>query len=219
MRRTAVLAMSMLTLVGAAVAGSVAPAAAHRIAATRIIVIRPVNASGHAEPGFTITSGGRFPIDCRFPTPSVGAVSPNIEFCFPTAESAVACWKAAAPHKALCMRDPRSHQLTRFRRTGRFAPTGLAPIDQRAPLSIVLGDGAYCEIRAGGAWSSPPGHPHLAGYYGCDRDGEVWAHFDALHNGINESQPVWTVRTTHFTGHHLVTRRVVRAYFVGTAHH
>lgn len=219
MRRLVVLVMSLLTLTGAAVAGTATSAAALRATATRIIIVRPVNASGHAEPGFTITSGGPYPIDCRFPTPSVGAVSPNIEFCFPTAYDAVACWKAAAPHKALCMRDPRSHRLTRFHRKGRFAPTGLAPTDQRAPLSIVLGDGAYCEIRAGGAWSSPPGHPHLAGYYECDRDGAVWAHFDATHNGINESQPMWTVRTAHFTDRQLVTRRVVRAYFVGTAHH
>ena len=209
----------MLTLGASAVTATGAPAVAHRASATRVIIVRPVNASGHAEPGFPITSGGRYPIDCRIPTPSAGAVSPNIEFCFPTALSAVACWKAAAPHKALCMRDPRSHQLTRFGRTGRFAPTGLAPADQRAPLSIVLGDGDHCEIRAGGAWSSPPGHPHLVGYYSCVHDGAVWAHLGALHNGINESQPLWTVRTAHFNDRNLVTRRVVRAYFVGTATH
>jgi hypothetical protein len=211
--------MSLLMLSGAAVAGSAAPAAAHRAAGTRIVIVRPVNASGHAEPGFTITSGGRYPIDCRFAEPSAGAVSPNIEFCFPTAYDPVACWKAAAAHKALCMQDPRTRELIRFRLKGRFAPTGLAPVDQRAPLTIVLGDGDYCRIRSGGAWGPLPGHPHLSGYYGCDRGGAVWAPFVTKHHGINESQPMWTVRTAQFDSRHLVTRRVVRAYFVGTAHH
>lgn len=216
MRRIAVLVMSMLVLAGAVVAGTLAPAAAHRGSATQIVVVRPVNASGHARPGYAITSGGRYPIDCRFPEPSPGAVSPNIEFCFPTALYAVACWKAAAAHKALCIPDPRHHELVRFRRTGRFAPTALAPARQRAPLGIVLGDGDYCSIRAGGAWSPPPGHPHLIGYYSCRHDGAVWAQLGAAHNGIDESQPMWTVRTAQFTSRHIVTRRVVRAWFVGT---
>jgi hypothetical protein len=219
MRRFAVLVLSMLALIGAAVAYAVAPADAHHAAATRIVIVRPVNASGHAEPGFAIISGGRYPIDCRFREPSVGAISPNIEYCFPTAMSANACWKASAPHKALCMTDPLVHKLVRYELTGRFALTRLAPASQRAPLSIVLGDGARCQIRSGGAWGPLPGHPHLAGYYSCDRDGDVWAPAVTTHNGVNESQPMWTVRTAKFTSGHLVTRRVVQAYFVGTAHH
>lgn len=217
MRRFVVVLMSMLVLGGAAVAGTLAPATARPSAATKVVIVRPVGAAGYPQPGITVSSGGRFPIDCRSPEPSPAAVSRNIEFCFPTAAYAVACWKAAAAHKALCMQDPRQPQLVRFRRIGRFHPTPLAPARQRAPLGIRLGDGDYCAIRSGGAWSPPPGHPHLAGYYSCGHDGAVWAQFDAAHGGIDESQPTWTVRTAQFTSHRLVTRRVVRAWFVGTA--
>lgn len=210
--------MSIVMLGGACAAGTLTPAAAHRITATQIIVVRPVNASGHAQPGYSIASERDFPIDCRFPNPSPTAVSPNIEFCFPTAAYAVACWKAAAAHKALCLQDPRKPQLIRFARRGAFAPTGLAPAAMRGPLAIRLGDGDYCRIRGGGAWSSPPGHPRLLGYYGCDRDGAVWA-LTSRHQGVNESQPVWTVQTAHFDSSRVVTRRVVRAWFVGTATH
>lgn len=221
MRRLAVIVTSVLMLGGTTVAGTLAQAA-HRGDATHIIIVRPVNASGHAEPGFAITPPPdliRFPIDCSYPEPAPAAVSPNIEWCTPTVASALACWKAAAAHKTLCMQGPRSHKLVRFARRGRFAPTDLAPAQQRAPLAMVLGDGDYCSMRSGGAWTSPPGHPRLVGYYVCRHDGAVWARAGAAHQGIDESQPTWTVRTAHFTSRHLVTHRVVRAWFVGTAGH
>jgi hypothetical protein len=228
MRRIAVLVVSIFVLGGTAVAVALTPAGAHRAPRTQITahrapktqitVVRPVNASGHAQPGYAISSQPRRNwIDCRFPEPSPAAVSPNIEFCFPTAFYAVACWKAAAAHKALCLQDPQKPTLVRFTRHGRFAPTGPAAPDKRGPLAIVLGDGDYCQIRGGGAWSSPPGHPHLVGYYSCRHDGAVWAHDLAPHNGVNQSQSMWTVRTAQFDSRHIVTRRVVQAYFVGTA--
>jgi hypothetical protein len=210
----------MLSLAGAVVACSSASAADHRsaAAATRVVIVRPVDAAGHALPGFTVTDrAGTGWIDCRSAYPSLAAVSPNIEWCTPTALSPVACWKAASAHKALCMIDPRSHELVRYSRHGAFAPTALAPAVHRAPLTIRLGDGDYCRIRAGGAWGTPPGHPRLIGYYSCGRDGAVWARITARHNGINESQPIWTVRTAQFDSSQVTTRRVVRAWFVGTA--
>jgi hypothetical protein len=212
--------MSLCTLAGATVAGYAATASKQRAAsATWITIVRPVNLSGHARPGFTVTSPppqARFPIDCSFPLPSPTAVSRSVDWCFPSALYPVACWKAARPHEALCMQDARSHQLVRFARSGAFAQTGRAPADKRAPLDIVLGDGDYCRIRGGGAWSSPPGHPHLVGYYSCAHDGAVWAQLGAAHNGIDESQPMWRVRTAHFNSSRIVTRPVVGAYFVGT---
>lgn len=81
-----------------------------------------------------------------------------------------------------------------------------------------LGDGALCSIRDGGAWGTLPGHPKLFGTYGCTHDGAVWARRVAKHNGVNESNPSWTVRTAQFGSHTLKTRRVVKAWFVGTAH-
>jgi hypothetical protein len=220
MRRIAVLVLSLLTVGGAALAGALAPAGAQRVASTRITVVRPVDASGHARPGFTVASRPTADwVDCSFRFPSLAAVSPDIEWCTPTALSPVACWKAAAAHKALCLIDARGSELVRYARRGAFAPTDLARARMRAPLTIKLADGDICQIRAGGAWGTPPGHPHLIGYYGCDRDGAVWAKLGAAHNGIDESQPMWTVRTAQFTSHRIVTHQVVRAWFVGTSHH
>jgi hypothetical protein len=217
MRRPVVLLISLLSLAGALLAATIAPASAHRAVATRITIVRPVTAAGHAAPGFTVTADPGDRVYCDFRFPSLSAVSPNIEWCSPTALSPVACWKAAAAHRALCMLNPRTHNVVRYGRGGPFAPTALAPARQRAPLAIVLGDGDYCSFRAGGAWSSPPGHPHLIGYYGCRHDGAVWALLHAAHYGINESQPTWTVRTAQFDSRHVVTRRVAHAWFVGTA--
>jgi hypothetical protein len=214
MRRIAILVMSLLMLCGASVADTVAPASAHRGAATRIVIVRPVNASGHARPGFTITSPPELagiPLDCSYPLASLAAVSPNIDWCSPSVAYPVACWKAAAAHKALCMQDPRTHELVRFPRRGPFASTARPSARQHAPLGIVLRDGDYCGIRAGGVWGSPPGHPHLVGYYACRHDGAVWASLSAAHNGIDESQPMWTVRTAHFDSSRVVTRAVARA--------
>src|SRR5438046_1968923 len=79
-----------------------------------------------------------------------------------------------------------------------------------------LGDGDLCSSRDGGAWGSLPGHPNLFGTYACAHDGAVWATSTAAHQGVNESNPVWTVRTAQFGHHTLVTRHVVKAWFVGT---
>lgn len=181
-------------------------------------VVRPVTSAGHASAGYTVTREPSQQVDCSFREPSPGAVSPNIEFCSPSFEYAIACWKAAASHRVLCLRDPRSKHLVRIPRHGSFAPTGLAPSAQRAPISIRLSDGDLCSIRDGGAWSQLPGHPNLFGTYSCAHDGAVWASVSAKHQGVNESHPTWTVRTAQFGSHTLVTQRVAKAWFVGTRH-
>ena len=223
MRRLTVLVLSVLLLVGAAVTGSAASASAlQRYPDTWITVVRPVNASGHAEPGFTITAASRTSsIDCRFGDPSWVALSPHIAYCSPSAAYAEACWKAAAPRKALCYLDPRSRKLVRYPLYHGVwrDPTPMVPADQRAPLAIVLADGEYCSIRDGGAWERLPGHPNLYGTYACGRNDAVWAVADARHAGVNESQSSWTVRTARFGTRHLVTRHVLRAWFVATATH
>jgi hypothetical protein len=218
MRRVAFLVLAVLPLAGAAVVAAL-PASAHRIAATQVVVVRPVNASGHGEPGFTIRSERTFAVDCRFRQPSPGAVSPNIEWCSPTVAYPVACWDAAAPHRVLCLQDPRRQELVRYPRSGRFAPTSLAAPDKRAPLWLRLADGDFCSFRAGGAWPQLPGHPHLFGTYACPHDGAVWATLGAAHYGVNESRASWTVLTAQFGHRHLVTKHVARAFFVGTITH
>jgi hypothetical protein len=192
-------------------------AEATTIAPTVKIVVRPVTSTGQVASGFTMTTEPGGVVDCSIVSPSLVAVSANIEFCSPAAEYAVACWKAALAHHALCMRDPRSNQVVRISRSGPFAATVPVPAVRRAPLMIKLGDGDICRIRDGGAWAQLPGHPDLFGTYGCKHDGKVWATASAPHQGVNESHPVWTVRTAHFGSSTLVTRHIVKAWFVGTA--
>ncbi|HZC71709.1 MAG TPA: hypothetical protein VE442_13525 [Jatrophihabitans sp.] len=181
------------------------------------VVVRPVTTAGHPSTGFSVTGEPAGQVDCSFKEPSPGAVSSNIEFCSPSFEYAIACWKAAAPHRVLCLRDPRSQRVWRIPRHGAFASTHLAPRAQRAPLEIRLGDGHLCFIRDGAAGGMLPGHPNLFGTYTCAHDGEVWASENAKHNGVNESHPTWTVRTAHGGSHTLLTRRVAKAWFAGTA--
>jgi hypothetical protein len=211
-----VLRMAVAAILLIAGAAALEPAAATTLAPTVRIVVRPVTSTGHVRSGFTLTYEPSGSVDCSLAEPSPGAVNKNIEFCSPSAEYAVACWKAAALHRVLCMRNPRSKTVVRIPRTGAFAPTGLAPVAQRAPLVMRLGDGDVCSIRDGGAWGSLPGHPNLSGTYSCAHDGAVWATSTAAHLGVNESNPVWTVRTAHFGSSTLVTRHVVKAWFVGT---
>jgi hypothetical protein len=203
-------------LIGGGVAGFETAVGA-TVTPTAKVVVRPVTSTGHVRAGFTMVSEPTGLVDCNAQDPSPGAVSRNIEFCSPSAEYAIACWKAAAPHRVLCMRDPRSTRVVRIPRTGTFAPTGLAPLSQRAPLAITLGGGAYCSIRDGGAWPTLRSHPSWVGTYSCNNGDAVWAPPTATHNGVNESSASWTVRTARSSGvGPVVTRHVVRAYFVGT---
>ena len=214
--------MRVLSAVGAVallIAGvaSFDGAAAASPAPTVKIVVRPVTSTGHVRAGFTVSGEPSGKVDCSFANPSPGAVSRNIEFCSPSFEYAVACWKAAAPHRVLCMRDPRRQHVVRIPRVGKFTSTALAPLVQRAPLAMKLGNGAVCSIRDGGAWSRLMSHPRWHGTYSCSNGTAVWAWPDAKHLGVNESHPSWTVHTAPISGHGtLVVRHVVKAWFVGT---
>ncbi|HKC29855.1 MAG TPA: hypothetical protein VKB75_17705 [Jatrophihabitans sp.] len=216
--RIRTLAVATAALAAVATSVGVASAATTKgFPATARIVVRPVTASGQVRAGFTVTGQPNQQVDCSFRDPSPAAVSPNIEFCSPSAEYAVACWKAALPHRVLCMRDPRTDHLVRIPRIGAFAPTPVAPAAQRAPLVMKLLDGDFCSIRSGGAGGSLLGHPNLFITYYCVHAGAVWAAMTPRHEGVNESRPSWTVQTARPGQHTLVTRHVVKAWFVGTA--
>ena len=217
MRRLLALAAIALSALGLAVAVDPAGAAVQGAPPTQISVVRPVNAAGFPRTGFTVTPEPTGEVFCSPAFPSPGAVSPNIESCYPSAEYAIACWKAAAAHKVLCMRNPRARKLVRIPRSGPFAPTPLAPASERAPLSMVLSNGTYCSIRDGGAGPSRAGHPHWTATYYCDNGKIIWMRPGAKHLGVFERFPSWTVIEAGATGL-IVARHVLRAWFVGTFH-
>lgn len=181
--------------------------------------VRPVTSAGRAASGFTVHDQDNVTLDCgkNFALPSPGAVNRNIVECSPSAAYAIACWKSASPKRVLCMRDPQSHDVYQMRRSDGFPSSQPPRRSQRAPLLLVLADGARCSIRDGGAWGSLKSHPRWNGSYSCSRHGVVWAAPKDRHYGVDESHPVWTVKTAPFNGRHVVTRHVRRAYFVGTA--
>jgi hypothetical protein len=215
MRRLLALIAIALSGLGLAVAAGPAGAAAHRYPDTIKTIVRPVNAAGFAMPNYTVTGEPTGSVDCSFANPSPGAVSPNIEFCFPSAEYAVACWKAHALHRVLCLRNPRQHKLVRIPRQGAFAPTALAPARQRAPLGLMLVTGTYCSLRDGGAGPMRQGHPQWAATYYCNDGKALWLRPGAPHLGVFMRFPSWTVIEAGESGP-IVARHVLRAWFAGT---
>jgi hypothetical protein len=217
MRRVLALAAVAVATLGVAVVVDSASAGAARRGhpPTQITVVRPVNAAGFAMPNYTVQAEPTGMVDCTFPSPSPAAVSPNIEFCSPSAEYAVSCWKAAAVHKVLCLRNPRTRKLVRIPRHGAFAPTGLAPADERAPQSMALANGDYCSFRAGGAAPFRADHPQWVATYYCNSGKIVWMRPGAHHYGVNEVLDSWIVIVAGPTGP-IFARYLTRAWFVGT---
>jgi hypothetical protein len=216
MRR--LLALAAISISGLGLAIAVDPAgavAAHRFPPTQKTIVRPVNAAGFARPGYTVTPEPTNHANCSFPDPAPSAVSPNIETCSPTVAAAFACWNAAAPHKILCIGNPRARKLVRIPRSGPFAPTGLAPAAERAPLSMVLANGDYCSFDTGGTGAIRVGHPLWRATYNCNDGKFLWRRPGAKHSGVFERFPDWTVIEARASGP-ITARHVLRAWFVGT---
>ena len=205
-----------LAAAGALVAGLFAATTAHAdpapssSTATTQVVVRPVDATGHAVPGWTVTREHDGVVQCWGPAPS--SVDPGIVGCSPSAAYLPACWKSAH-HSVLCLRDARVQQLVRVRYTGSLH-RGAAP-DRPQPLDLRLSPRQHCAIRVGGAWGQLPSHPNWVGYYSCAK-GSVYGPPDG--DGINRSHRVWTVHLWKSgTRDDVVVRAVRKAWLVGTA--
>jgi len=192
---------------GSSTGGS--PTATGTAPPTRFVFVRPVTSRGHPAPGWTVKRE-RGSVDCSGTSPS--AVNPHIASCFPTALALRACWKSS--HRTvLCVRDARTHRLTRIHYRGRF-PSVHAPAEP-APMDLVLG-GRDCLIRFGGAWGAPPSHPQWVGFYSCSHRGSVYGPARSK-DGIDRSEKLWSVRVWRQGGDDIVRRHVRTAYYVGTA--
>ena len=187
-----------------------APAAAHTARRT----VRPVTAAGTPAPGYRVVSSP-WRVSCGSGA-AFAAVDPNIRLCGPTAYDAPACWKSTG-HTVLCLRNPLTHTLYRFRYTGAFTPVAV-PHHPR-PQALRLAAGGSCQIRIGGAWTVPTGvHHNWLGFYSCSKGRDVYG--PSSGDGINRSGPRW--RVTLYTraglpGQRSTTSPVATAYYVGTA--
>jgi hypothetical protein len=201
------------------VAGAVAATPQPAPPATVRVIVAPVTGNGHAAAGFTVQRQKDVNVSCAPAYASMVAIDANIEECSPSAAYAVACWKSATPHRALCLEDPRHKKLLLDTLTGKFAPTAPVAGRQRAPFVMTLTGGASCSIRIGGTGTELKSHPTYDITYYCNKGvGAVWLKPHGAHYGVDESADSWTVRTASSDGTgQLVTRHVLQAYFVATA--
>jgi hypothetical protein len=201
------------TVLAAALLGAASSAAQGRsgspVDRTHRVVVRPIDASGHARPAYSVTRFRGVKVTCD--ESATSAVDDGIYTCYPAAEYLPACWKAHH-HTVLCLRDARTTRLARFRWTGTLG-TATAP-KRPSPIDLDLAGGQKCSIRVGGAWGILPTHPNWVGFYSCDR-GSIYG--PASGDGVDRSTSPWTVHLWKSgTKHRVVTRDVATAYFVGT---
>lgn len=205
-----------LCAVGAAVAVAATSVAlstsASAAPATQKVTLRPVTATHRAAAGYHVVTASGSPIDCNSAPASRVAVNRDIVECGPAYLYPVACWHAARPRFALCLRNPFGHEVDRIR-ARHFSSTHVGPRKHPVPYGLVLDNGAKCQIRLGGAWGSPKQHPNWVGFYFCNKGGFVYAPMSSR-TGINQSHPSWTVWTSRGNKVHL--HHVVKASFVGT---
>ena len=175
---------------------------------TSVVVVRPVRADGTPAPGWTVRhERGRAFCDATSPA----AVRAGIASCSPSAAYLPACWRSAH-HTVLCVRDPRVHELVRIRYAGTFPQVTEPAVP--TPLAMRLSNGAYCQIRVGGAWGMTPGHPRWVGFDSCDDGGDVYGPIRG--DGVVRSRPLWWVREV-IDLKDVHRRAVATAYLVGTA--
>lgn len=210
--RTVCAAGAALAVATTAVALSASASAASSAPATKTVTLRPVTSTHHAAARYHVVTASGSPIDCQNAPASRVAVDPNIVECGPAYQYAVACWHAARPRFALCLRNPFGREVDRIRAL-HFSSGHVSPRRHPAPFGLVLDNGAKCTIRNGGAWGSPKQHPAWVGFYSCTRVGFVWAPASSR-IGINQSHASWTVWTSRGNRVHL--HHVLKASFVGT---
>jgi hypothetical protein len=206
-------AAAALAVVATAVAPSTSAAAASPATATKTITLRPVTATHHAASGYHVVADKGPAIGCLDAPASRVAVDPDIVECGPAYRYALACWHAARPRFALCLRNPFGLEVDRIR-AKHFSTRHVAARKHPAPLGLVLDNGARCTIRYGGAWGvAPKQHPTWIAFYICTKGGAVFAPRSSR-IGINQSRTRWTVWMSRGNRVHL--HHVREASFVGT---
>jgi hypothetical protein len=186
--------------------------------ATATIVVRPVDRGGHLAAGYSaVPEANTDRMICDRNRVSPVAVDTGIFQCGASADYAVACWRSARRGTVLCDRDPFGRQLAQI--PVEFVAVTDSAAPPPVPFGLELDNGERCNVRNGGAWSSPKQHPRWVGYYGCRSGDIVWAPVAAAATGgIDKSSSQWTVTVGAGSGESpLVRHRVVTARFVGMA--
>jgi hypothetical protein len=180
--------------------------------ATARVVLSPVKPDGRPVTAYAVSEEGGTTVECDYSSPL--ALDRHVISCSPSAASADACWVAAQPAHVLCLRDPWEKRLVDLSTIGR--PEESSAADYAAihpvPIGLELSDGDRCRARNGGAWDSQEWHPNYVGYYSCTKHQAVWGD----RTSIDMTTSAWKVKVGDANGS-LITRGVVKAYFVATA--
>lgn len=182
--------------------------------ATRVVVVRPVTASGKPVAGYTVKNES-MTVSCGSDA-SLAATDDNIASCGASAAYLPACWKSTN-NTALCLRDATEKVLVRVDLGEGFGvPAWGAPKKNAhpSPLTMKLADGQKCKIRVGGAWGQVPQHPSWMGFAFCDK-GDVYGPPNG--DGIDRSTSPWTVQIYKYQNRTVTPQHVAVAYLVGTA--
>jgi hypothetical protein len=179
-------------------------------AATRTVVLKPVDADGTPVSGWEV-QGTDAPVECG--NPSAAGIDGGIQECTPYAAGAGVCWPEPDAGSVLCLEDAWSRTLDRHPATG--ADVAVDAPATASPIGLELVDGTRCRLRFGGAWSSRADDESLTGAYSCGGTNEqiVWS---AGSDPVDRSSSTWTVRVGTDVGP-LRTVAVRVAYVAGTA--
>jgi hypothetical protein len=156
--------------------------------ATRVLNVRPVDASGHLAAGYTVqqvTSG-----ECS-PGSEIAAAAYR---CFGTTDNGVhdPCWAEGSPAKSvLCMGSPWSTNVTRLRLSATL-PTLSPPGPAAEPWGLLLANGLRCTAYQG---AHDQFNGRVLDYY-C---GDPSTGPNVL-RGIDRSQPTWLAQTVTRAG-------------------
>lgn len=162
---------------------------------TDVVVLRPVNAAGQVQPGWTVNPTPRSG-SCLLVT-SDAAVDAGVTSCLPTAMSLPACWPSGRTTEALCLQSPFTNALTQVAVSGR-GMVQVPSASKRIPAAVRLPSGVRCL----GAWNGT--NPVLASdksyfqVFTCD-DGEA-LYTSGTANVFNRSGAVWTAQAASADG-------------------
>lgn len=196
----------------------------HKANEPDIVVLKPVDALGNIQTGWTVTSRSGATIDCSYGSPSRYDKSAGVRWCGANADSADACWATPDDSHVLCLRDPFSKGLALIPARGLSVPR--KPLkDDPVPFGLLLDDGTQCRVRLGGAWGSPTEHPDWIGFYSCrlististgTTDAEGAAVWGPRGGGVDKGFGGWTVMVGSEKGH-LSKHNVTKAFYVAVA--
>lgn len=205
--------------IGLVIAHPWSTASAHPPPAKTVqLVVRPVTAQGEPADGYQVVVE-EAPDGFRCTGSSPVAVTAGVATCGRPDDDTIACWKSS-DHTVLCLRDPRSHRLSRIPYVGSFPATPVTATPE--PMALDLHFYGSCSLRTGGSTTRLAAHPSWSATYACTspKHGPGYLYGPGGSSvGLDRSVAWWRAQWTNLkkSSPKLDNDRVNTAYRVGTA--